>query len=315
MRTRRPNISGLTPITTARLVTPLDGNRLSKILKRTTDNLPSHVKGNVEWRIDHSSGPGYYLLNPKNNQYIPLEFINDHWYRLRVYTGQAFISANSKVQPRANKTGYWNLDDWQHPDNVTQRQKVKLYVETTAEEAYEKYPTTLEATEEDALEHAQYIDRVLQEQEECLRQSAQPPVLNLETERISLATDPTISPFIAATASPSFTEPRQTTQESDSPTKPHSATTDEPSPEQERQNEPILEAQLEQGLVIQDQGSDELQYIDPPQPAIVFPPIPPRQVQYFPNIMAQPAAPKTGRLRGEIPDTFSGDRKKSELFK
>jgi hypothetical protein len=31
--------------------------------------------------------------------------------------------------------------------------------------------------------------------------------------------------------------------------------------------------------------------------------------------MAQPAAPETGRLRGEIPDTFNGDRKKSELLK
>jgi hypothetical protein len=31
--------------------------------------------------------------------------------------------------------------------------------------------------------------------------------------------------------------------------------------------------------------------------------------------MAQPAAAETGRLRGEIPDTFNGDCKKSKLFK
>jgi hypothetical protein len=31
--------------------------------------------------------------------------------------------------------------------------------------------------------------------------------------------------------------------------------------------------------------------------------------------MAQPAGPETGRLRGEVPDYFTGDRKKSELFK
>jgi hypothetical protein len=90
-----------------------------------------------------------------------------------------------------------------------------------------------------------------------------PPTLIIDTGA-SLATDPTIfpfvttstatlSPFIAATttSSPSFTEPCQAEgKESDSTETPQSSTTNEPSPEQEGQEEPVLKAQIEHVLDI-----------------------------------------------------------------
>ncbi|HYT41612.1 MAG TPA: hypothetical protein VEP90_04660, partial [Methylomirabilota bacterium] len=70
----------------------------------------------------------------------------------------------------------------------------------------------------------------------------------------SLVGDPAISPFITvqsqATPSSSFTELQTIPdyEESDSTEEPPSSTIDEPSPEQVGQEEPVLEAQLEQTL-------------------------------------------------------------------
>src|SRR6267154_4093985 len=132
-------------------------------------------------------------------------------------------------------------------------------------------------------------------------------------------------------SSPSFTEPQAAPdqEESDSTnTSSESHPTDEPSPEQEGQEEPALEAQFEHALDVQE---EELEYQDPvqeepPQPLqLAAPPQPlaqlpaPQQValpfpQPAPPVMAQPPMVTT-KLRGELPDVFTGNRAESEAFK
>ena len=88
------------------MLRPLDNNRLAKVLRRLRDNLPDCVKGQVEWRNDQPSGLGYYVLHPKNKRYYPVKFIEDHWYKLRVYIGDTHITRDSQIPPYHNSTGY-----------------------------------------------------------------------------------------------------------------------------------------------------------------------------------------------------------------
>jgi len=78
----------------AQFVDPIDTkvSQLARVNRRTEDNLPDQVKERVHWRRDQSSGEGYYVLNPRTNTYTPLKFINNYWYRLQIYTGQAYTS-------------------------------------------------------------------------------------------------------------------------------------------------------------------------------------------------------------------------------
>jgi hypothetical protein len=92
-----------------------------EVIRRDEDDLPDHVKGDVHWRIDQPSGPGYYILNRKNCHYLPLEFINDYWYQLRIYTGDAYIAEDAKVPINTRGTGYWDINVYGYPDNQKQR--------------------------------------------------------------------------------------------------------------------------------------------------------------------------------------------------
>src|SRR6266576_3556922 len=111
----------------ASFVDPIDAEpqRLTRVTRRTEDNLPDRVKERVHWQRDQSSGEGYYVLNPRTNTYTPLEFIDNYWYRLRVYTGQAYTSRDTRIKPHHNNTGYWRVTDWQHPNQ-------RLLVQQTA---------------------------------------------------------------------------------------------------------------------------------------------------------------------------------------
>jgi len=221
----------------ARLLRLLDDNRLAKVLRRPRDNLPDCVKGQVEWRTDHSLGPGYYVLHPKNNRYYPVEFIEDHWYKLRVYTGDAHTTRDLQIPLYQNSTGYWDITDWQHPDNTSYKEELQIYYRLAAEEVYNWYPVRIETADKEA--------------EECSCQD--PPTLRLNIEGVlSLAQDPSLSPFAALTGqtglteSPSLTEPQQPRQQSSNSTLAY----EEESPEgaelaQEGQEDPVLEAQFE----------------------------------------------------------------------
>ena len=138
----------------AQLLRLLDDNRLAKVLRRLRDNLPNRVKGNAEWRTDQPKGTGYYVLYPKNQTYHPVEFINDHWYKLRIYTGEAHTTRDSQIPPYQNSTGYWDITDWQHPDNTSYNEELQIYYRLAAEEVYTQYPVRIETADEEAEEHS-----------------------------------------------------------------------------------------------------------------------------------------------------------------
>ena len=204
-------------------------NQLARVTKRTEDDLPDRVKEQVHWRRDQPSGEGYYILNPRTNTYTPLKFINNYWYRLRVYTGQAYTSKDKQIRPYHNYTGYWSISDWQHPDH---RVLVQQIATETVEALYQRDPVYYKTLNKAAEERYQRLPRL--------------STLTVHTaETSSLVGDPAISPFITAqsqaTPSPSFTEPQTTPdhEESDSTEEPPSSTTDKPSPEQVGQEEPV----------------------------------------------------------------------------
>ena len=162
----------------AQFLRPLDNNRLAKVLRRPRDNLLDHVKGQVEWRTDHSLGPGYYILHPKNKRYYPVEFIKDHWYKLRVYTGDAHTTRDSQIPPYHNSTGYWDITDWQHPDNTSYKEELRTYYRLAAEEAYTWHPVRIKTADEEAEE----------------RSHQDPPTLQLNIKGVSsLTQDPSVT--------------------------------------------------------------------------------------------------------------------------
>ena len=300
----------------AQLLRPLDNNRLAKVLRRPRDNLPDHIKGQAEWRTDHSLGPGYYILHPWNKTYYPVEFINNHWYKLKVYAGDAYITQDSQIPPHRYSTGYWDITDWQHPDNTSHREELQIYYRLAAKEAYNQYPVRIETADKEAEE----------------RSCQNPPTLQLNIKGVSsLAQDPSLSPFAALTGqtgpteSLSLTEPCQLRQQSSDSTLAYKEESPEGAePTQQGQEDPVLEAQFEHVLDVQErepEGPGE-----PDQPAFLhlvkfatqqgFPiPAPPPLIQ--PAAIMATAAPavNTGRLQDPTPNMFTGDCRSSELFK
>src|SRR5882762_10107390 len=274
---------------------------LIRVTRRTTDDLPPHVKDQIQWKDDlpgHS--PGYYLYIPDADIIKPLEFIKNFWYPLFVYTGTAFTSLEERIEPHTEGTGYWKLSEPQHP-----------WRQLDPEHPH----------------YSQYAALAEEELQEELRAAA--PVLTLATHNLTaLSGEPSISPFIATR--------NVATDDSSSgtATPPGTPEEQEPSPEEVQPDNPVLEAQLQYGLDIQEREPEnpltpnEPAYLQLIEEAVVAglnvpspPPLTPQRQQSpapQPEIMAAPAptapVPQTGKLRGETPDIFSGNRKKSETF-
>ena len=138
---------------------------LSEILRRTTDNLPDYVKGSVEWRRYHTHGPGYYLLNPDNNHYDPVEFFYGHWYDLCYYTEKVFTSEATQIPPYSRGTGYWLITDWRNPENTSERDYYQVIATEAAEAAISKDPTSFKSANKEARERYSYIQEYLRENE------------------------------------------------------------------------------------------------------------------------------------------------------
>ena len=97
---------------------PADGFTL--IQRRTTDDLPNHVKGTAYW-INHETRPsGYYYAEP-NQEPVPVKFINDAWYILHFSRAERIygIRASYRVDPNDQNVGLgrWLDNDPAHPDN------------------------------------------------------------------------------------------------------------------------------------------------------------------------------------------------------
>ena len=91
--------------------------------RRSSDNLPVHVKGIVRWYPDTEPQAGYYV--PKkyspSGDFEPLEFINNQWFRLFEHPDTStthLCTRASAAIPIINKLGigYWDITDPEHPD-------------------------------------------------------------------------------------------------------------------------------------------------------------------------------------------------------
>ena len=91
--------------------------------RRSSDDLPVHVKGIVRWYPDAEPQAGYYI--PKkyspSGDFEPLEFINNQWFSLfghpETSTTQLCTRASAAI-PIVNHLGigYWDITDPEHPD-------------------------------------------------------------------------------------------------------------------------------------------------------------------------------------------------------
>jgi hypothetical protein len=92
-------------------------NQATPVTCRTHNDLPTHVKGTVEWNRHNC---GYYIPQhlTSNNALEPVEFINNRWYELRYNTSaRTFYTQENLAIPVQNVfgIGFWNVTDPQHP--------------------------------------------------------------------------------------------------------------------------------------------------------------------------------------------------------
>ena len=97
---------------------PADG--FTPITRRTTDNLPTHIKGNTYW-VNHKSRPSGYYYEEPNNEPVPVEFINDAWYILHFSRRERIFGtrASYRVDPNDPNVGLgrWYENDPANPAN------------------------------------------------------------------------------------------------------------------------------------------------------------------------------------------------------
>ena len=93
--------------------------------RRSSDDLPVHVKGIVRWYPDAQPQAGYYI--PKkyspSGDFEPLEFINNQWFGLFKHLETStthFCTRASAAIPIINRLGigYWDVTDPEHPDFI-----------------------------------------------------------------------------------------------------------------------------------------------------------------------------------------------------
>ena len=126
---------------------PADG--FTPIERRTTDDLPPHVKGTAYW-LNHETRPsGYYYAEP-NQEPVPVEFINDVWYILHFSRTERIFGtrASYRVDPNDSNValGRWLPNDPAHPDN--QRTPVIQISTTNLTEYRALSPTSSESEPE-----------------------------------------------------------------------------------------------------------------------------------------------------------------------
>ena len=90
------------------------------IERRTTDDLPLHVKGTAYW-VNHSTRPSGYYYEEPGQQPVPVEFINDAWYILHFVNIERFFGtrASYRINPNDPNVGLgkWHDNDPANPNN------------------------------------------------------------------------------------------------------------------------------------------------------------------------------------------------------
>jgi hypothetical protein len=89
---------------------------------RSSDDLPTHVKGTAQWGSIDRHPPSYYVSNPQatssRDSYLVVEFINDQWFTLSWFTRDStYATRRSYAIDRENHIGlgWWNESDPAHP--------------------------------------------------------------------------------------------------------------------------------------------------------------------------------------------------------
>ena len=97
---------------------PADG--FIRIERRTTDDLPPHVKGTAYW-VNHSTRPSGYYYEEPNQEPVPVEFINDAWYILHFVSTERFYGTRASYRVNPNDPniglGRWYENDPANPNN------------------------------------------------------------------------------------------------------------------------------------------------------------------------------------------------------
>ena len=97
---------------------------------------------------------------------VPVEFIEDYWYNLRLYTGRAYTSPDNRILHFARGTGYWRREDSEHPD-------YQQYIDELVEQE-------IHAEEEEARQRLEAPEaQELYEQAEAEEATAYPPTLTV----------------------------------------------------------------------------------------------------------------------------------------
>ena len=234
---------------------------------------------------------GYYLPSP--NRPLEVEFVNNHWYQLYDYLGYWATSIEDEIPHNHQGTGYWHITDPQHQD-------------------YQPVASTSGIT--------------------------------VQIPETSLTSDPALSPYVTAQPARSA----ESSSSGSSETRPRNTSSDEDLPRIQTPLEPLQEevlvAQFRNVLDVREREPenpltpDQPAYLNLVAEAVEFGlnvPAPPPLVQqplaqnpfFLQNplqpviaqpinpVMAQAPAPETGRLRGEAPEYFNGNRSEADLFK
>ena len=122
--------------------------------RRSSDDLPLHIKGIVRWYPDAQPQAGYYV--PKkyspSGDFEPLEFINNQWFGLfghpETSTTHLCTRASAAI-PIVNRLGigYWDITDPEHPDYIPENINVDPPSPTCPPSAVTVYVTPPENTQ------------------------------------------------------------------------------------------------------------------------------------------------------------------------
>ena len=97
---------------------PADG--FTPITRRTTDDLPHHVKGTAYW-VNHETRPSGYYYEEPNQDPVPIEFINNAWYILHFSRSERIFRTREsyRVDPNNQNVGlgHWLINDPVNPEN------------------------------------------------------------------------------------------------------------------------------------------------------------------------------------------------------
>ena len=92
------------------IVTFESNDRFTPVTRRTTDDLPTQVKGAAYW-INHSTHPSGYYYTEGNQPPVPVEFINDAWYILHFSNTKQIFGTRALYRIDPNDSNV-NLGRW-----------------------------------------------------------------------------------------------------------------------------------------------------------------------------------------------------------